>query len=216
MIINIRQKEKEMFEAKFEIVSNDKILGSINAKGKLGSMEVFLNGIYNNISFELKCDGSSLYKTKNNKFRPYQVIVSGNNVGKVYQKDKKTGIFSKYSYNELNYNGKVYKEYGIGLGRESKNPIYLDEKQIAQIDEDTIIYNDLYNYKIYIKNDNYSLLSIIFVCYMYINAGFKSGLKTKKSVVKYYNKTTNKELNSKYNHYWINEIKENHFYEKES
>ena len=42
---------------------------------------------------------------------------------------------------------------------------------------------------------------------MYINAGFKPGVEVKESVTKYYNKTTNKELNLKYNPNWINEIK---------
>ena len=61
--------------------------------------------------------------------------------------------------------------------------------------------------KIYIKNERYSFISIIFVCYMYILSGFKAGQKAKKSVVKYYSKTLNKELKSKYNPDWINGIK---------
>lgn len=207
MIIDLRQKNKEIFEANFEIVSNDNILGSINIKGKLGSMETSLTGIYNNIPFELEYIGGLFNKTKDRKFRPYQVIVSKNIVGKIYQKDKKTGLFSKYSYNELIYDNKFYKEYNIGLGTESKCPIYLNDNQIAQIDIDTTIYNDLYNYKIYVKNNKDSLLPIIFACYMYINSGFKPGIKAEKSITKYYIKTKNKELNSKYNHEWINEMR---------
>ncbi len=83
----------------------------------------------------------------------------------------------------------------------------MNDIQVAQIDTEQIIYNDLHNYKIYVKNDNYSLISIIIACYMYINAGFKPGVEVKESVTKYYNKTTNKELNLKYNPNWINEIK---------
>lgn len=41
---------------------------------------------------------------------------------------------------------------------------------------------------------------------MYIIAGFKPGIKVKQSVVKYYNRTINKELNSKYNPEWIKDI----------
>ena len=206
MILDIKQQNKEMFEANFNIISNENILGSINVKGRLGSTEVSLKGFYNNLQFELK-NINNLHE-KNKNFKTYQIIVSGKKVGEIYQVDKKTSLFSKYSYNELNYEGKYYKEYGIGLGKEVKNTIYLNENQISQINKETIIYNDLHNFKIYVKNDKYLLVAILFSCYMYINGCFKPGVKVKKSIVKCYNKTTNKELNSKYNPNWIKEIKE--------
>lgn len=208
MIIDIKQKNKELFEANFEIISNDNVLGSINVKGKLGSMEVSLNGIYNNIPFKLEYISSLLHKEKEKKYRPYQVIVSENIVGEIYQLEKKTGLFSKDCYIELNYNGKFYKKYGIKLDGESKNPIYLNEIQVAQINKDSTVYNDLHNYKLYVKDNNYSLIAILFSCYMYINVGFKPGVKVKKSIVKYYNKAKNKELNSKYDPNWIKNIGE--------
>ena len=84
MIIDIIQKNKEMFEANFDIISNDNIIGSINVKGKLGSMEVSLNGSFNNVPFEFQYTGGLLMKTKNNKFRPYQIIESDKQVGEIY------------------------------------------------------------------------------------------------------------------------------------
>ena len=47
-------------------------------------------------------------------------------------------------------NNEIYKEYGIGLGTESKCPIYMNDIQVAQIDTEQIIYNDLHNYKIFL------------------------------------------------------------------
>lgn len=207
MMIDIKQLNKEIYEANFEIVSDNNILGSINVKGKLGSLEVSLNGTFNNIPFELKYRGGLFIKTKNKKFRPYQIIKNNDIVGEIYQTNKKIGLFSNYEYTELIYNNEIYKKYGIGLGTESKCPIYLNNIQVAQIDTEQVIHNDLHNYKIYVKNDNYSLVSIIIACYIYINAGFKPGVEVKKSVVKYCNRTINKELNSKYDPDWINEIK---------
>lgn len=206
MIIDIRQQNKKMFEANFEIVSNNNILGKINVKGKLGSMEVSLNGIYNNIPFEFKYNGDILIKNKDKKYRPYLIIKNNDVIGEIYQTNKKTGLFSNYEYNKLIYYTETYKEYSIGLGTETKCPIYMNDIQIAQIDTESIIYNDLHNYKIYVKNDDYALISIIFACYMYINTGFKPGVEVKESVTKYYNKTTNEELNSKYNPEWIKGI----------
>lgn len=206
MIIDIRQQNKEMFKANFEIISNGNILGAINVKGKLTSMEVSLNGIYNNMPFELKYNVGFLFKTKDKKYRPYQIIKNNDTIGEIYQTNKKTGLFSHYDYHELIYNNETYREYCIGLGNESKCPIYLNDIQVAQINKDSIVYNDLHNYKIYIKDEKYSFVSILFVCYMYINACFEPGVEVKKSVVKYYSKTTNKELNSKYNPDWIKSI----------
>ena len=197
-----------MFDANFDIISNDNIIGSINVKGKLGSMEVSLNGAFNDIPFELKYNGGQFVKTKNNKFRLYKIIESGKQVGEIYCANKKTGLFSNYSYQTLVYNNETYKEYGIGLGKESKNPIYLNDEQIAQINKDSIVYNDLHNFKIYIKNQQYSFIAILFSCYMYIIGCFKPGVETKKSVQKNYTKTTNKELNAKYNPEWIKGIGE--------
>ncbi len=207
MIIDIKQQNKEMFEANFEIVSNNNKLGKINVKGKLWSMEVSLNGIYNNTPFEFKYNGGFLIKTKNKMHRPYQIIENNNIIGDIYQTDKKTGLFSGYGYNTLFYNSNVYNEYSIGFGKELKKVIYSNDIQVAQINQDLIIYDDLYNFKIYLKDEKYSLISIFFVCYNYIIGCFNPGVKIKKSVTKCYIKTTNKELNSKYNPDWINEIK---------
>ena len=206
MIIDIKQNDKTLFEANFDIVSNKNILGNINIKGKLGSMEGYLNGVYNNIPFSLKYSGNTLIKNKNNRFRPYQVIESNNVVGEIYQSNKKTGIFSGYEYKTLIYNNNIYNQFGIGLGKETKCPIYLNDEQIAEIEKENTVYNDLHNFKLYIKNEEYSFISILFACYMYINACFKPGTKIKESVNRYYSKTTNKELNSKYNPDWIKSI----------
>lgn len=206
MVIDIIQKNKEMYEANFEIISYNNIVGTINVKGKIGTWKISLKGIYNNIPFEFKYKKLG-FKEGLKKFRSYQIFVSGNSVGEVYQTDNIEGI--KYSYNELIYNGDCYKEYGISFGDVAKNPIYLNDMQVAQIEKEAIIYNDLHNYKIYIKNKDYALVSIIFACHMYINASFKPGIKVTKSVVKYYDKTTNKELLSKYDPNWVNELEEN-------
>lgn len=206
MIIDIKQKNKEIYEANFEIISFNNIVGFINVKGKLGTWKISLNGIYNNIPFEFKYKHLSL-RERIKKFKSYQIFVSGNRVGEVYQTDNKEGI--KYSYNELIYNGDCYKEYGISLGDVSKNLIYLNDEQVAQIEKEDIVYNDLHNYRIYIKNNDYALVSIVIACYMYINACFEPGVKVTKSVVKYYDKTTNKELLSKYDPNWVNELEGN-------
>ena len=52
--------------------------------------------------------------------------------------------------------------------------------------------NNLHNFKIHVKDDNYSLIAILFSCYMYIIGCFKPSIKVKESIAKCYSKTTNK------------------------
>ena len=39
MVIDIIQKNKEMYEANFEIISYNNIVGTINVKGKIGTWD---------------------------------------------------------------------------------------------------------------------------------------------------------------------------------
>ena len=81
--------------------------------------------------------------------------------------------------------------------------VYNENKQIAQIEKDLTIYNDLHNYKIYSINDTF--ITVLMCLYGYINSSYKLGEKEIKSVLKGYSKTFNKELLAKYNPNWINE-----------
>lgn len=204
MIIELKQKNKELFEANFEILQNNNQIGNINIKGKLGSMEVKATGVFSNQELELNYKGE-----RNGQYRPYNITIDKKEIGEIYQCNKKTGLFSSYDYIELLYNSKKYIEYSIGLGKEGgKLPIYLNDEQIAQIDTEAIIYDDLYNYKLYIMNNENALIAIIIACYNYINACFEPGVKQEKSIYKNYSKTFDKYLISKYNSDWIKNVKE--------
>ena len=123
-------------------------------------------------------------------------------MGELYQTEFKKNIFSKYYYYKSIYNNKEYNSYNIGLGNKSVNCIYLDDTQIAQIEKESVVYNDLHHFEIYVSDTSYSLLSILITCYKYITSYFKPGVKVKKSVTKSFQKTTNKDLRAKYNPEW--------------
>lgn len=207
MQLLLKQKDKDLFSGNFEIIENEQVVGNISFNGKLSSMEVELNGILFGKDFSLKCVNEILTGS-NKKFRPYNIIENNNIVGEVYQTEYKKHIFSKYDYIKCFYNQKEYNLYSIGLGEKGVCSLYYNEEQIAQIEKDGIVYNDLHDYDIYSIDENSAFIAILVSCYMYVMACYKAGVKVKESVEKNYSKTTNKDLISKYNPDWINRVKE--------
>lgn len=207
MKLILKQKNKELFGANFEIVENENIVGYISLKGKVGTMEVSLDGNLYGRYFKLNCLNE--FKTGNSKeFRPYNILENENIIGQIYETEFKKNIFSKYSYDKCFYKEQEYNLYSIGLGEKAVNVLYKNNAQIAQIEKDGTIYNDLHNYDIYSIDKESTFISVLMSCYMYIIACYKPGVKITESVKKVYSKTTNKDLISKYNPTWIKNIKE--------
>lgn len=202
----LKQKIKELYNAEFEILKNNNVVGNVFFDGNIGSMETRITGTFYEKNFSLEFTNKIL-KGSNKKFRPYNIIENDSVTGEIYQTEFKKNIFSKYNYVKCIYENSEYNSYNIGLGNKGVNCIYINDTQVSQIEKDGTVYNDLHNFEVYIKDNKYSLISIIFACYTYVNTCFKPGIKVTKSIVKNYNKTTNKELKSKYNQDWINEIK---------
>ena len=207
MQLLLKQQSKDLFNGKFDILSKNEVVGTISFEGKLGSIEANFVGIIFGKDFSLKCENEILTGT-NKKFRPYNIIVSDNIIGEVYQTEYKKNIFSKYDYIKCLYNQKEYNLYSIGLGEKGVCSLYCNEEQVAQIEKDGIVYNDLHNYDIYSIDENSALIAVLMSCYMYVMACYKPGVKVTESVKKNYSKTTNKELISKYNPEWINGVKD--------
>lgn len=67
----------------------------------------------------------------------------------------------------MKLNGMIFDLFPIGFGNEgSKSPIYNGNKQIAQIEKDCIVYNDLHNYRIFAEDLFASQIAIfsVFIC----------------------------------------------------
>lgn len=200
--ILLKQKSKEIYSAEFEILENDSVIGQAFINGKIGSMEAIVDGTFNDKSFQLKF-ANKILTGSNKKFRPYNIIENENITGEIFQTAFKKNFFSKYEYIKCNYNEEEFKLYSIGLGSKSVCVIYKNDIQISQIEFSNVIYNDLHDYTIYIKNDDNIFISILLNYYLYVVGKFKPGVKVTKSVVKYYQKDSNKDLISKYNPDWI-------------
>lgn len=200
--ILLKQKNKEMYSAEFEILENDSVVGQVFINGKVGSTDAIVDGTFHNKNFSLKF-ANKVLPGSNKKFRPYNIIENKNITGETFQTVFKKNFFSKYEYIKCNYNEEEFKLYSIGFGDKQVCVIHKNDIQISQIEFSNAIYNDLHDYTIYIKDDDNTFISILLTCYLYVIGKFKPGVKVTKSVVKYYQKDSNKDLISKYDPDWI-------------
>lgn len=200
--ILLKQKNKEMYSAEFEILENDSVVGQVFINGKVGSIDAIVDGTFYNKNFSLKF-ANKVLPGSNKKFRPYNIIENKNITGETFQTVFKKNFFSKYEYIKCNYNEEEFKLYSIGFGDKQVCVIHKNDIQISQIEFSNAIYNDLHDYTIYIKDDDNTFISILLTCYLYVIGKFKPGVKVTKSVVKYYQKDSNKDLISKYDPDWI-------------
>lgn len=205
MKLILKQIEKDLFSANFEILQDNNIVGNVSLKGELVTNEACLVGTLYGKTFELNCV-SKFFAGSNEKFRPYNILENNDVVGEIYQTEFKKNIFSKYEYDKCIYNQKEYNLYSVGLGEKIVDMLYQDNIQIAQIEKEGTIYNDLHVYDIYSINEDSAFIAVLFSCYMYVIACYKAGEKVVQSVKKTYNKTLNKELIAKYNPDWTQKL----------
>ena len=203
MKVLLKQVNKELFSANFELLEDDKIIGTLFLKGSLGSPEVKLTGKIYDKEFSMKRS-----KGSKGKFRPYAIIEDNNIVGEVYQAEIKTGFFSYKAYRKCIYKAKEYNTYDVAiLDNKCVNSTYYNDSQIAQYYKDTTIYNDLYNFEIYCQNSDELFIIVITAIYAYITGFYKAGEKRTQSVTKY--KSKHVDFPEKYNPDWIKQVKQN-------
>ena len=208
MIIEMIQQQKGLFDADFTFCRRGETIGDYYVQGSLGTMESSSSGTFLNRSFSLEYAAGKVFKTKKGKHRPYQIKESGMLKGEICLINRKVGWLRYRSFYALNYGDHFYEAYAIGIGKETKTLIFDQNVQIAQIDKELTVYDDLHHFVLYIKEEQHAAVALYFACYLYVYGCFQSGVEVKKSVVKSYAKTTNKDLLAKYDPDWACEIKE--------
>lgn len=208
MILDVVQVSKDLFSASFVVKRGDVQVGCFSLQGNMGSMEAKISGKLFEQDIEMQYgktnDVGAAYS-----FRPYLINENGIYNGVVYQTKYNGGLFKKFDYQQMKNAGVTYDLFPISFGNEgSKSPIYKENTQIAQIEKDCVVYNDLHIYKIFALDELSSEIAVLFAIYMYINAGYKPGEKAVSSTVKVISTTTNKLLKEKYDPTFISRIKE--------
>ena len=113
-------------------------------------------------SFEMRFGKSDIIEMAH-PFRPYIIDKNGVQNGIVYQTKFNGGLFKKFDYHQMKKAGITYDLFPIGLGTDgSKSPIYQDNSQIAQIEKDCVVYNDLHTYKIFAQDEFSGEIAVLF------------------------------------------------------
>lgn len=209
MILDVEQISKDFFAAEFVIKRDNAEVGRAFLKGHLGSIEAKIKGNYYGRVFYMDFSKAAGFKSKK-CFRPYFITDDYCKEGVIYQAERKLGLFKGYSYREMRYCNDIYEMYSLGLGKEGyKSPIYLGDRQIAQIDMDCVVKNQLFKYKIYAIDNSFARIAVLFCLYFYVSGVYSSGEKVISSETKYYTVTKNKALLEKYDKEFVKTILHN-------
>ena len=115
--------------------------------------------------------------------------------------------FKTYEYYKLEFLNNQYYIFEVGLGKDGiKYPIYCNDVQIALIEKDSVVYNNLDEYNIFAIDANAAFISYLSALYLDIVRYSNRGEVNKKGFQKYYVKTTLQELKNKYNPDFKNQL----------
>lgn len=214
MYSTLVQTESSFFSASFELRKNAAVIASAHLKNSIaidGTIEITMEdtGTYMMRLRYSKELGNIARNDEDRIHIPYEIYDADQHmIGDIAQKQIKRGIFNRFEFFEMNYQNCTYQLYAIGLGKEgNKFPIYKDDIQIALIEKDCIVYNNLDEYRIYAIDDSSSFITFVFGLYIDVLMYGNRGEKMKESVQKTYNLSTNKELKSKYDPAFIERCK---------
>lgn len=197
MKLELIQTNTELFSAEFSVQRKGETLGTFKLSGMLGSREGVWSGALMNEHYSME----RISKVNDKKaYRPYELSLESSSTGVVYQTEYNGGFFNKFSFNKLRLFGREYEEFSVSMGKEGKkSPVYFGNHQIALIEKDSVIYNELNHYHIFAIDEESAKIAVIFALYNYTLGPYNSGEKAVQSVRKTTVITTNKTLKAKYN-----------------
>lgn len=204
MISHVIQRKSGMC-AMFEFNAEGKVLGTAELKNNVtfgGSYRIVSCGRECTLSYDVKERLLGFGKNKADKKRvPYKILdVFGDSCGAIYEKRTDGFFFNRYNYYDVDLDGKTYTMYIVGLGNEgTKYPVYLGKKQVALIEKEVIIHDNLDHYTVYTIDDSFNFLAYLICLYVdarfYGNRGEVSPNKMEKSVTITYNKKVKRKYN---------------------
>lgn len=210
MVFDIVQTESNI-SAKYEVRKGNSVIGFAELRNNFihGGTFVFdiLGRTYEMVYEPLQQIGSWLRRAKEKTDVPYTVHENGELFGRISIKRSNGGLLKRYEYYSLETRSEAYDMYEIGLGKDGlKYPIYCGERQIALIEKDVTVYNNLDFYHISTSDDNAAIIATIFGMYLDASSYAHRGEFVKKSVETTYYLTTNSELKAKYDKNFVSSI----------
>lgn len=197
MVLNIVQTRSGV-EASFEISSTDGVIATAAMTNNVtfgGTWLIAYKGTSFSMQYKRLAAVNNLSKKAEEKNHVSYGIVdsSGNIHGYISRRESTGSIFKRYEYIGMEYNGAQYSAYIIGLGKEGyRFPIYKGALQIAEIEKDCVVYDNLDRYTAYLTNDSYALETIMVCLYLDYMMFARRGEIPTQAVSKSFLRTTNK------------------------
>ena len=196
MILDVIQNSKELYAADFRIERAGVPCGQMRLEGGMTTIEG---------RWEIAIAGKTLAVTPGRRTlgsgesRPYGVALGGQPLGRIAQIREKCGPWKRLDVVRLTLGGTEYDLYSIMLGKEGgKCPIHSGGVQAAEIDKDSVVYDDLHSYRLYALREDGGLAAVLLCAYLYVIGPYKPGVKVKSGVARYYGTTKDKALLEKY------------------
>lgn len=189
--------------ASYKIVESEREVGQATLTNNFvrgGTFEFTVYGKTFSMGYEPKAQIESWFRKKTEKEDvPYILYSHDEPCGKIAIRTSEGSVFTRYQYYGMEWNAHQYSMYEVGLGKEGiKYPIYDGNTQIALIEKDTTVYNNLDIYHVTATSEQSFLVTTIFGLYLDASSYAHRGEIVKKSVEKTYYLTTNKKLKAKY------------------
>lgn len=213
MILQIEQRNRELYEAEFSIRRGNDVTGAIHIKGTPGHMEADARMEIFDKTYLLSPDdsvqllnGGGQRRSREEKvYRTY--LINGKGGGSICQVERKTGVFSSVVFREMIFENEVITMYAKTFKTEGKNSVYCRNQQIAQIDTSSKIVDGMYRYTVYAVDEKAAVMAALYCIYMYILTGFKPGEKVVKGTYTQTSVSFDKTFDEKYNPDFIRNIK---------
>lgn len=202
MIFDIRQTYSG-FSASYEIVSGLDTLGRAEIDRNFLHRGEF-HFSFQNTSFSmayhpLKKEFGFGKSVAEKRAAVYQISQNGVLCGDIGLADSTDSLLTRYQYYMLIYEGETYSMYRVGLGNEGiKFPIYCGDRQVAQIEKDNVVHDNLDVFHVYAMGDRASKVALMMGLYLDAYGYANRGEIVKKSVAVHYERTFNKKLIEKY------------------
>ena len=198
--MNLTLKQiKSDFSSEYVLAKNDQTIAKVYQRDNLtpyGQIEFY--AYFENCWLRLLYQPAvkTLIDTKSLESQVIYDIFDYNNnrIGSV------TGKGWNFEYITIEYKNYTFHTYLVGLGKEGiKYPVYYNDQQVALIEKDRVVVNNLDEYNITSIDEFTGYISYIASLFIDVMCYSNRGEKAKKSYQKYYHKTIDKELKSKYN-----------------
>lgn len=195
------------YSSTFVITKNHNNIGEIYVKGDILTKEASIIGNCCSTVFGLRYKyavfaGEAQYR------RPYSVSFYQKEAGEIfYTQSKENSPLNRYTYIKAILGNCEYRLYTLYLD-DSKitHLLYKKEntrekaRQIAMIEKNCTIYNNLHHYNLVVENEEAMVIASVFASYLYVTNSFQSRHFSNTGITElYYSKTTNPTLLKKYN-----------------